>query len=216
MFLKTWQKPLLIIFFGPILVIVSVGLMNLITAVLVESSLEQAQHEAESERLQLKKRIKEALPRLLQTFTELDTDGSGSLTLEEVQGVPIEILPAKMLETMSVDSMPELFELLDVDCSGQLDQREFIDGLLNLVLLDVPISTIQSLRLLRLLRTMVSKLDSDVQALHASVSASNGGPVRPYVHALSRERSFKHHTLLAETKHTRNKAKDELLDKELP
>lgn len=29
---------------------------NLITAVLVESSLEQAQHEAESERLQLKKR----------------------------------------------------------------------------------------------------------------------------------------------------------------
>lgn len=172
------QKPLLIIFFGPILVIVSVGLMNLITAVLVESSLEQAQHEAESERLQLKKRIKEALPRLLQTFTELDTDGSGSLTLEEVQGVPIEILPAKMLETMSVDSMPELFELLDVDCSGQLDQREFIDGLLNLVLLDVPISTIQSLRLLRLLRTMVSKLDSDVQALHASVSASNGGPVR--------------------------------------
>lgn len=172
------QKPLLILYFGPILFIVSIGLMNLITAVLVENSLEHAAHEAETERLQLKKRVKEALPALLEAFQELDADGSGCLTKEEVENVPIDILPPKMLEAISIESMPELFELLDVDCSGQLDQKEFVEGLLNLVLLDVPISTIQSLRLLRLLRTMSQKLDHDVQALHSLVSATSGVPVR--------------------------------------
>ena len=34
--------------------------------------------------------------------------------------------------TITEDSFPELFEILDVDGSGQLDQREFIDGLLKL------------------------------------------------------------------------------------
>lgn len=172
------QKPLLILYFGPIFFIVSIGLMNLITAVLVENSLEHAAHEAETERLQLKKRVKEALPALLEAFQELDADGSGCLTKEEVENVPIDILPPKMLEAISIESMPELFELLDVDCSGQLDQTEFVEGLLNLVLLDVPISTIQSLRLLRLLRTMSQKLDHDVQALHSLVSATSGVPVR--------------------------------------
>lgn len=172
------QKPMLILYFGPILFIVSIGLMNLITAVLVENSLEHAAHEAETERLQLKKRVKEALPQLLSAFQELDVDGSGCLTKEEVENVPIDILPPKMLEAISIESMPELFELLDVDNSGQLDQTEFVEGLLNLVLLDVPISTIQSLRLLRLLRAMSQKLDHDVQALYSLVSATSGLPVR--------------------------------------
>eukprot|EP00435_Cladocopium_sp_Y103_P042299 s604_g11.t1 len=174
--LGMWQKPMLILYFGPILFIVSIGLMNLITAVLVENSLEHAAHEAETERLQLKKRVKEALPQLLSAFQELDVDGSGCLTKEEVENVPIDILPPKMLEAISIESMPELFELLDVDNSGQLDQTEFVEGLLNLVLLDVPISTIQSLRLLRLLRAMSQKLDHDVQALYSLVSATSGLP----------------------------------------
>ena len=40
------------------------GLMNLVTAVLVENALENAAQEAESERLQLKHKIKGALPTL--------------------------------------------------------------------------------------------------------------------------------------------------------
>ena len=35
--------------------------------------------------------------------------------------------------------MGDLFELLDVDGGGSLTQAEFVEGLLNLVLLDVPI-----------------------------------------------------------------------------
>ena len=35
------------------------------------------------------------------------------------------------------DSMTDLFELLDVDGSGRLTRGEFVEGLLNLVLMDV-------------------------------------------------------------------------------
>ncbi|CAE7490358.1 unnamed protein product, partial [Symbiodinium natans] len=124
------HKPLLIIYFVPIMVIVSIGLMNLVTAVLVENALENAAAEAEAERLNLKKKIKEALPMLLTKFEDLDEDGSGYISRDEIEGVPLSVLPPKLLENVSIDSMVDLFELLDVDGGGQLTQHEFVEGLL--------------------------------------------------------------------------------------
>ena len=37
-----------------------------------------------------------------------------------------------LLQPFTQESMPELFELLDVDGSGQLDREEFVEGLLKL------------------------------------------------------------------------------------
>ncbi|OLP94416.1 hypothetical protein AK812_SmicGene23571 [Symbiodinium microadriaticum] len=155
-----------IVYFALIMLIVSIGLMNLatglqdaqVTAVLVENALENAAVEAEAERLNLKHKIKEALPTLLETFEDLDEDGSGYISRDEIEGVPVTVLPPKLLENVSIDSMVDLFELLDVDGGGQLTQHEFVEGLLNLVLMDVPISTIQSLRLLRSIKFISSQL----------------------------------------------------------
>lgn len=171
------HKPWLIVYFALIMLIVSIGLMNLVTAVLVENALENAAVEAEAERLNLKHKIKEALPTLLETFEDLDEDGSGYISRDEIEGVPVTVLPPKLLENVSIDSMVDLFELLDVDGGGQLTQHEFVEGLLNLVLMDVPISTIQSLRLLRSIKFISSQLSEDVKQLNATLLENMGHPV---------------------------------------
>ena len=51
-------KPYLVIFFMPLFLFLSLGLMNLVTAVLVEHALEHAAHEHDAERLKTKQKIK--------------------------------------------------------------------------------------------------------------------------------------------------------------
>lgn len=151
-------KPVLIIYFLPLLMFLSIGLMNLVTAVLVEHALEHASQEAEHARLNQKQRIKDTLPDLLKVFQGLDADGSGSLTRQELADVPISVLPPNVLENVSVDSMEDLFEMLDVDGGGTLTQDEFLEGLLSLLLLDVPMWAIQlQKQMLQLYKLVVSK-----------------------------------------------------------
>ncbi|OLQ15725.1 Muscle calcium channel subunit alpha-1 [Symbiodinium microadriaticum] len=165
------QQPLLLVFFLPILMFVSITLMDLITAVLVENALEFAAHEAEAERIKTKQR---ALWPACTIFNEIDEDASGCVTHDEIEKVSVDVLPPRLLETVSVDSMTDLFELLDVDGSGRLTRGEFVEGLLNLVLMDVPIWTIQSLKLLRLIRGQTLKLDEELASLKASLSKDEG------------------------------------------
>eukprot|EP00439_Symbiodinium_sp_Y106_P014261 s3478_g2.t1 len=90
-------KPYLLVIFAPMLIVISVGLMNLVTAVLVENALEVSANEQEEEGIgnQLKKKVKRALPTLITTFNHLDRDESGFITREDIENVPIEILPSK-------------------------------------------------------------------------------------------------------------------------
>jgi len=153
------EKPYLAAFFLPMLLFISIGLMNLVTATLVENAMKTAAMEAEEERLKLKKKIKGALPSLIEIFHELDVDESGLITYDEVENVPATILPPRVLDGLNVESMADIFFYLDVDGSGQLTQMEFVEGLLNLCLLDMPISTIQILKSLQLLRAGVDRLE---------------------------------------------------------
>eukprot|EP00439_Symbiodinium_sp_Y106_P065345 s720_g10.t1 len=164
-------RPWLCLYFFPILVFISIGLMNLVTAALVENAMQTAAHEAEEERLKLKKRVRGALPSLIEIFHALDTDRSGLLTHEEVVNVPLDVLPPRVLDAIYVESMADIFDYLDVDGTGQLSQMEFVEGLLNLCLMDMPISTIQSLKLLQLIRGLLGKVDKEVTSLKEHVQA---------------------------------------------
>lgn len=148
-------KPYLVVFFLPILVVVSIGLMNLVTAALVENAMANAAQQAEEEKATLKSQLQHALPSLLELFQKLDEDGSGMLTEEELAKVNADILPPRILQSAFAEDMSDLFHYLDVDGTGTLSQSEFIEGLLNLCLLDLPLSTVQSLKLLRLIRKEV-------------------------------------------------------------
>ncbi|CAK9096170.1 Sodium channel protein type 4 subunit alpha A (Voltage-gated sodium channel subunit alpha Nav1.4a) [Durusdinium trenchii] len=158
-------KPFLVLVFLPILVVVSIGLMNLVTAALVENAMANATAQAEEERNSLKKQLQIALPSLIDLFHELDEDGSGMLTEEELSKVSADILPPRILESSFAEDMGDLFHYLDVDGTGTLSQTEFIEGLLNLCLLELPLSTIQSLKLLRLIRHEVHAISTTTQEM---------------------------------------------------
>lgn len=158
-------KPWLAIYFMPLMVLIPIGLMNLVTAVLVEHALSHATREEEVHRMHTKEKIKAALPELQTIFTSLDADGSGHVTRAEAANVPLTVFPPKVLEAVSVDSMADLFEMLDVDEGGTLTQAEFFEGLLHLLLLDVPMWAIQTLKLLRPLRKETIQIAKDLDDL---------------------------------------------------
>lgn len=127
--------------------------------------MEHAAQQAEEEKLLLKGKIRGALPSLLKIFNTIDKDGSGMITRDELVNVPVDILPPKVLAAVCVDNWEELFEYLDVDGTQSLSQVEFVEGLLNLCLLDMPIATIQTLKLLQLIKTSVRSIESKLHSL---------------------------------------------------
>mmetsp|Transcript_52655 Transcript_52655/g.94511 ORF Transcript_52655/g.94511 Transcript_52655/m.94511 type:complete len:525 (+) Transcript_52655:60-1634(+) len=149
------KKPELMLYFLPIMLIVSIALMNLVTASIVDASLAYSQQERVEERNHVKQEILNSLPVLVKIFHDLDADKSGNVTLEEVEHLSMEVLPAVVRNNVPVDSLAELFEMIDVDGGGELTLEEFLDGLLELWLMDMPISTIQLIKMSRLTRRRV-------------------------------------------------------------
>ena len=133
--------------------------MNLVTATLVEGALQNAARQRLSEDLAAKEKMKKILPTILAVFGQIDDDASGKVTLGEMEKVQIHHLPKEFADKVSVDNMKDLFEVLDVDGGGQITQGEFVDGLMKIALMEVPLPTIQTLKLLKSTLQKVNRLD---------------------------------------------------------
>ncbi|OLQ00124.1 hypothetical protein AK812_SmicGene17262 [Symbiodinium microadriaticum] len=118
------EKPILGAYFLILLLAVGIIFMNLVTASIVEASLQSS---------------------------ELDRKEK-KISLDEIEQFDINILPPILRDNISVDNMADLFGVLDVDGGGELDMKEFIGGLLQLWLMDVPITTLQILKFSRMNR----------------------------------------------------------------
>lgn len=94
------------------------------TKALVENAMEHAAQQAEDEKVVLKKKVRGAMPSLLKIFHTIDKDNSGMITRDELQNVPMDILPPKVLAAVCVDNWEELFEYLDIDGTGSLSQAQ--------------------------------------------------------------------------------------------
>jgi len=142
-------KPILIFYFGSIVLFVSIALMNLVTAVLVEGALNHAQTDRDLEKIDRNERLSKALTRLITLFADMDKNGDGTVTLEEMQAVPPNLLPPEIFEHEMAVTIAEVFQVLDVDDQGTLDQREFVEGLLAVYLQDMPLAQLETLKLLQ-------------------------------------------------------------------
>jgi uncharacterized membrane protein len=113
---------LLFIFF------VSIALMNLVTAVMVEGALQTATADRQSERAHEESRRRMLLPKLRELFHRLDGDGSGEVTLQEIEDAPVWLKDE--LKTMThTEDLGEIFELLDDDDSKAVQINEFLEGI---------------------------------------------------------------------------------------
>lgn len=129
---KDWR--LLFYFLGAILTI-SIVLANLITAVVVNRAIEQADEDKEARKVLEVKRKKKIIKDMRRVFQRLDADGSGMLTWAELKNGP-EADITILRSLLTLDNPLQIFKMLDVDNSGQISIDEFCDGIADAVTSD--------------------------------------------------------------------------------
>eukprot|EP00448_Togula_jolla_P007385 CAMPEP_0170603574 /NCGR_PEP_ID=MMETSP0224-20130122/18983_1 /TAXON_ID=285029 /ORGANISM="Togula jolla, Strain CCCM 725" /LENGTH=627 /DNA_ID=CAMNT_0010928461 /DNA_START=64 /DNA_END=1947 /DNA_ORIENTATION=- len=115
--------------FVPVFVTVNLGIMNLVLAVIVDRAQEARESKATD---RLRGEIGVTGQCLVDIFDQLDKDGSGDLTLEEVLSgydhiSDFRVATARM--QISRHDLEVVFQLLDEDNSGCVNKFEFVDGL---------------------------------------------------------------------------------------
>merc|ERR1719461_491792 len=79
------QRPELSLYFVAFIMLVSIALMNLVTAIMVESSLRQAKEDQVAHKAWENSKKKALMPKLRNMFQEMDKDGSGELDISELR-----------------------------------------------------------------------------------------------------------------------------------
>jgi voltage-gated sodium channel len=145
-------QPLLAIYFLVLWLVVTVALMNLVTAIIVENAMAKSREDAE-EALQVKRKVfRRVEPSLRSAFRKMDQDRSGTLTVNEVAECLQHRhfkLPSDVEDFIETDKLIDFFNFLDDDDSGEIDEDEFVSGVAHLAFSNVSIETTQILQLVR-------------------------------------------------------------------
>eukprot|EP00415_Alexandrium_ostenfeldii_P000383 UN0383 len=156
------QSPLLAVYFLLLVLIVTIALMNLITAVVVDDAIRTTQMDKEMKKHFLRARLREVRPAFKELFNKIDaaSNSNGILQAQEIkfafqEGIEIPLVVQDMVDE---GRLLDLFDLLDEDEDGGLTESEFVDGLSCLALSDVPLETMQTLHILRSVRRGVMLL----------------------------------------------------------
>jgi hypothetical protein len=157
------RKPILSVYFMVIIVIVSITIMNLVTALIVDRAMQQSYLDSEKEKEDQQAMIKGLTSSLRAAFAKLDTDSSNSISAEEIQGIELDELPKHVRDRLGLRNMQELFEMLDEDNSGDVNEAEFLNGILSVLLEDTPVELVRLVKYSRLQRHMSVELKSIVE-----------------------------------------------------
>jgi len=148
-------------YFLALILTVSIVLMNLITAVLVNSALEQALQDKDAMKAEELKKKKRLMKRLRDMFVRLDEDESGEVTIDEILKMTDE---DKQLfwSVMGTSDPLEVFNAIDVDHSGGIDLDEFCDGIWAAAISKTPIE--------------MRRLEKQVMNIHEKMMAAKEEP----------------------------------------
>jgi Ca2+-binding EF-hand superfamily protein len=126
------SRPSLALYFMTAIMFIGIVLMNLITAVIINSSLEAAQEDKTVRMLQAKSKRERMVKDIRALLVRLDSDISGTVCREEFLNLTDD--HKRLLQECLPNMEPAIiFEVLDVDNIGSLTIDEFVDGMLNLV-----------------------------------------------------------------------------------
>ena len=119
-----WTTPLLF----SILMTVSLGVMNLILAIVVEKAAEVRENDQERKMQQKEEERERNMIELAILCDRMDNDGSGALSLQEMlDGYDTDQHFNSLMTFMDIerDDMQTIFKVLDSDGSGEVDYVEF-------------------------------------------------------------------------------------------
>jgi len=126
------EEPLTAGLFVMALLTVSLGLTNLILAVIVERAAEARERDLEEKLKQKEKMDVEQKKHLFDLCRQMDADGGGTLCLTELLEAYDDLPDFKTtLQMMDIekDELKAVFKVLDKDGSGDVDYKEFCDQL---------------------------------------------------------------------------------------
>merc|ERR1712224_160635 len=130
--------------------------------VIVEGAIEQAKEDKDVAKAYRKQRLEQVLPKVREMFLQMDIDGDGQITLEEIAQAD-QSLKEDLLACLKADDMVDLFEILDVDGSGELDIHEFVEGITKMTTSDTSVETIMVLKQLKILRREVRESRDEME-----------------------------------------------------
>jgi len=155
------QRGYLSIFFFLLILVVSIALMNIVTAYTVEIAISSTikDREMQEEEMRLLR------PDLIKAFEMMDMNHDQFLTIEEVMAWR-GVLPPRVVQALPQDKMVALFDMLDMDNSGSVDQDEFVDCVAQLAIDGVAFTTLQLLRLLTQVKIGQERHLNELLCLH--------------------------------------------------
>lgn len=144
-------EPTMILYFATFMLIVSICLMNMVTAVIVENSFEQAKTDRDFAKSERSRALQKLMPQVREIFQKLDLDGSGNVTLEEFVNADKSV-QEDLEKICQTDDLVELFEMLDLDGSGSVEIDEFCDQLANFGTVDQPFINVRLMKQMEFIR----------------------------------------------------------------
>jgi len=132
------KEAYLIIYFVAVILIIPIVLMNLVTAVIVQSALEQANEDREAMQFLEEQKKAKQMKEMRVMFQRLDEDGSGHITLSEIES--ISAADKQVLRKLTdIENPVSIFHALDVKNQGQLSIDDFCQGLWEVAITKVPL-----------------------------------------------------------------------------
>lgn len=110
------------------------SVLNVVTGLFVDGAIQHAGQERELLVAAERKALEGYCSKLTELLVEIDTNGSGTISLEELFECAKDPTLANYLQALEIHTPEtgELFCYLDRDGSGEIDIREFIDGCLRI------------------------------------------------------------------------------------
>merc|ERR1719433_2087374 len=99
-------------------------------------------------------------PAIKDFFISIDENASGEIDIMEVEHLHADAVPRELASLFEIDSLADLFDILDSDGSGTIREDEFVDGMLKIAeskFNNVPSEAIIQLKLMRSLRLRTAR-----------------------------------------------------------
>jgi len=126
------EYPYLIIYFAGVMMTVSLGIMNLITAIIVDRAAEARQDSLRAMAEKKDQDFRDAAEDLVRLFRDIDVDCNGTICKSELmEGFDTNQQFADTLRVMDVrkEDMETVFNIMDEDGSGDINYKEFAQQL---------------------------------------------------------------------------------------